>query len=181
MRIIAGRFRRRTLQSPGGKGTRPTTDRAREAIYNLVAARLDLEGARVLDLFAGTGALGLEGLSRGAASLVCIDNSRVALEIAKSNARSLDPSLDVSFILSDVTNWLSRAKPDSFDLILADPPYTSESVLELPEKVIPLLSENGFFFLEHDRKVRFNPSEVLLETRTYGKSAVSIFTTPHQE
>ncbi|HAY37716.1 MAG: 16S rRNA (guanine(966)-N(2))-methyltransferase RsmD [Bacteroidetes Order II. Incertae sedis bacterium] len=174
MRIISGRFKRRVLKSPSGDQTRPTTDRAREAIFNLIVSRLDLHDASVLDLFAGTGALGLEAMSRGAGSLDCVEVSGQVLKVARDNMMSLDAQMRCRFIRSDVHSWLKTAK-GRYRLILADPPYALEEIEELPSRVIPLLAEDGLLVLEHDRKIRFESHPFRIETRKYGKSAVSIF------
>jgi 16S rRNA (guanine966-N2)-methyltransferase len=178
MRIIAGRFKRRVLSSPSGSETRPTTDRAREAIFNLLQARMELEGCRVLDLFSGTGALGLEALSRGADRLVCVDQSAACIRTAKANAASLDPNLNVDFLQTDVFRWLKSQNPGQYELILADPPYDVEGLETLPDYVIPLLSPEGLFVLEHDRKKNFEGRPDWITTRKYGKSAVSLFSHP---
>ena len=99
MRIIAGRFKRRVLAAPTGTVTRPTTDQMREAIFNLVTARLDLDQIAVLDLFSGTGALGLEAMSRGAGHLDGIEVSAASIKVARANAFSLDPKMSVRLSL----------------------------------------------------------------------------------
>ncbi|MEM9437509.1 MAG: 16S rRNA (guanine(966)-N(2))-methyltransferase RsmD [Pseudomonadota bacterium] len=123
MRIIAGRFRGQPL-TPLGKGDatahlRPTSDRVREALFSMIAARIDLEGAKVLDLFAGTGALGLEALSRGAAQVTFVDNGRKAQGLIQANIAKLRAS-DTTLIKTDVTR-LPPGTPQ--DLIFLDPPY----------------------------------------------------------
>jgi len=175
MRIIAGRFKRRLLSSPPGSKTRPTTDRAREAIFNIVGARLDLDGCHVLDIFSGTGALGLEAMSRGAAHLDGVDASSVCIKTAKANAWELDPKMNATFIQADAFIWLKSQNPGRYQLILADPPYDLEGIEFIPDLVLPLLSEGGLFVLEHDRKKNFDAHSAWITTRKYGKSVVSLF------
>lgn len=125
MRIIAGRFRGRTLRAPPGGSTRPTADRVREALFSMLASRIGpFEGLRVADLFAGSGALGLEALSRGAAFACFVESDARALEAIRANAAML-AALDNTQILAG--SALALPKSDPFDLILADPPYASGS------------------------------------------------------
>ncbi|MDA1029129.1 MAG: 16S rRNA (guanine(966)-N(2))-methyltransferase RsmD [Bacteroidetes bacterium] len=175
MRIIAGRYKRRTLLAPLGKETRPTTDQTREAIFNLVCARIDLDQIDVLDLFCGTGALGLEAMSRGAGSLIGIENNAKTLAVALQNARSLDPKMNVRFLQSDVYQWIKSQIKGEFQLILADPPYEHSDLERLINESIGLLSPQGLFVLEHDRSKSFEGNACFKVSRTYGKSAVSLF------
>mgnify|MGYP002632126822 CR=1 FL=1 len=175
MRIIAGRFKRRVLAAPTGTVTRPTTDQMREAIFNLVTARLDLDQIAVLDLFSGTGALGLEAMSRGAGHLDGIEVSAASIKVARANAFSLDPKMSVRFISADVYRWIKQQKKETYQLILADPPYGQPGIELLLEEVVPLLSPKGLFVLEHDRQTSFQDHESFEVTRSYGKSSVSLF------
>lgn len=176
MRIIAGRFRRRLLKSPPGKLTRPSTDRVREAVFNLIESRIDLEGARVLDLFAGTGALGLEALSRGAETAVFVEKNPSVLRIVRENADLLGAAHPCLFLCADAVAYLKRPAVERFDVIFADPPYGFEEVQQLPDLARPFLSQEGLFVLEHDAGKRFDDNTPGLETsRAYGRTIVSIF------
>ncbi|MDN5559374.1 MAG: 16S rRNA (guanine(966)-N(2))-methyltransferase RsmD [Ruaniaceae bacterium] len=128
-RIIAGEFAGRRLAVPQ-KGTRPTSDRVRESLFSILNGRGALAGARVLDLFAGSGALGFEALSRGAESLVAVDVARAATRILRENAAAL--GVDVEVHQSPAARFL-RTAPRPFDLILVDPPYEEDidPILEL--------------------------------------------------
>jgi 16S rRNA (guanine966-N2)-methyltransferase len=122
MRIVAGSHRGRRLEAPPDERIRPTSDRIRESLFNILHHRLEgFTGKRVLDGFAGTGALGFEALSRGAASALFIDNNRDALALCRRNAASLDLTARADFRLADLTNLPQSAMP--FDLIFLDPPY----------------------------------------------------------
>ena len=122
MRIISGQWRGRTLIAPKGDATRPTADRTREALFSMLTSRLgSFEGLRVADFFAGTGALGLEALSRGAAHCIFVEQERVALDALKANIAKLGAKADVR-AASVLT--LGTA-PQPFDLILMDPPYAT--------------------------------------------------------
>jgi 16S rRNA (guanine966-N2)-methyltransferase len=149
MRIVAGRHRSRELLTPSGVTTRPTTDRAREALFNVLANMTNYEDIRVLDLFAGTGALAFEALSRGAEHATLVENNRKAIDSIKKNAERLDVQTDIKLEQVDVFQYLAGT-PKQFDLILADAPYDNEQALsELPELVLPWLKESGIVVIEH--------------------------------
>jgi 16S rRNA (guanine966-N2)-methyltransferase len=140
-RIIAGRVGGRRLVVPRGDRTRPTSERVREATFSALQSRGRLVGARVLDLFAGCGALGLEAASRGAVSAILVDSSRSAAHAARRNVSALGlPGVDV--VQAPVERYLGTAVPAPVDLVLADPPY------ELPEpelaRVLDLLATAGW-------------------------------------
>src|SRR5690606_31922326 len=166
MRIIGGRLRGRALRAPKGRETRPTTDRVREALFNLLAARRPLEGARVLDLFAGTGALGLEALSRGAARVVFVEAHAPTLRLAPQNAA--DPR-------GPAVALLRRPPAERFALAFADPPYDLDALPDLPDLARPHLAPGGLFALEHDARHDFAAHPALVVTRPYGRTVVSIF------
>ncbi|UCF18964.1 MAG: 16S rRNA (guanine(966)-N(2))-methyltransferase RsmD [Gemmatimonadota bacterium] len=122
LRIVAGRWGRRRLKAPPGRRVRPTSERAREAWLNRLAA--DLPGATVLDLFAGSGALGLEALSRGARHVTLVEISRRALRSLRDNVEALDAAAEVTIVSADVFRFLEGVAPEAFDIALADPPYS---------------------------------------------------------
>lgn len=175
MRIIAGRFRRRTLQAPKGHLTRPTTDRTRESLFDLVASRRDLEGAEVLDLFAGTGALGLEAMSRGAEAVTFVEQSPQVLKFTRLNAAALEVERMCVFLRADAVLYLERYGGPAFDLILADPPYELEAIPRMPALALPHLKPGGLFVLEHDRRHSFDDHPRLETSRAYGRTIVSVF------
>ena len=125
MRIIAGEWRGRKLVAPAGQQTRPTADRTRETLFAMLASRLgSFEGLRVADLYAGSGALGLEALSRGAAHATFVENDRAALKAVEANAATLGAA---DRIAVRATSAAALPKAEPFDLILADPPYSPGS------------------------------------------------------
>jgi 16S rRNA (guanine966-N2)-methyltransferase len=135
LRIVGGVARGRRLSAPE-RGTRPTSERAREALFNTLAASLDLDGARVLDLYAGTGAVGLEALSRGAATAVLVESHRAAIEVLRRNVATV--GLPGAVVVNSPVERYLAAEPDAssepFDVVFADPPYdvpdaTIQSVL----------------------------------------------------
>jgi 16S rRNA (guanine966-N2)-methyltransferase len=124
-RIVAGTLGGRRLVVPRGETTRPTSERVREALFSALEARGVISGARVVDLYAGSGALGLEALSRGAASVILVDSSRRAVEAARRNVQELGLSR-VSVVLSAVGAFLARPPKLPADLVFADPPYAAK-------------------------------------------------------
>ena len=121
-RIVAGSAGGRRLAVPPGSGTRPTSERTREALFSSLGALLDLDGARVLDLYAGSGALGLEALSRGAAHALLVESGARAAALIRDNARALELA-GAQVRAEPVRRVLSTTPPDPYDLVLADPPY----------------------------------------------------------
>ena len=129
MRIIAGDFRGRTLRSPGDRRTRPTADRVREAWFNILGNRLI--DATVLDLFAGSGALGLEALSRGARRAEFVEVGKAALAALRANVTAMDADDRVRVHRGDALRFVERLEGDAFDIAFADPPYAGDLAREL--------------------------------------------------
>lgn len=175
MRIISGQFRRRQIKSPGGHMTRPTTDRTRESIFNLVATRVRLDGAHIIDLYAGSGALGLEALSRGAANVTFVESNSRVFAVARENAIDLGVEMQCDFIRMDALVFLKKYDAAPYELALADPPYNLPSLALLPDLVLPRLTDDGVFMLEHDARVSLDHHPHLETSRAYGKSVVSVF------
>lgn len=187
MRIIGGSAKGRRLFSPKtqSRAIRPTADRAREALFNIIGDRIS--GARVLDLFAGTGACGCEALSRGAARAVFIDNARTSLELARKNISLIEGGPARSTTLKvDLSRGLHKVEhlPDTscgFDIIFADPPYLSglsdRIVLALDKS--QLLAQNPLIIIE-EQKTFEPPGNLyklqLVDIRTYGESSFFFYT-----
>lgn len=121
MRVVAGELRGRRIESPEGTATRPTTDMAREAIFNSLGSHYDLTGARIVDCFAGTGALGIEAVSRGAAHVTFIERDKHALNVLKHNIDTLGIADRSSIVRGDALSHVAQCR--EADLVLADPPY----------------------------------------------------------
>jgi 16S rRNA (guanine966-N2)-methyltransferase len=183
MRIIGGRARGRLLRAPGGARTRPTSDRVREALFSAVEARIGLEGAAVLDLFAGSGALGLEALSRGAASAVFVDSSADAARAILDNSRRIGLERGCRVIRGDAVRAASLLGGEGarFDLVLCDPPYGDDPAPALGALVgAGLLSEAGLLVLERPSREPGGSLLVpgalsLLVERRYGDTALLFF------
>jgi 16S rRNA (guanine966-N2)-methyltransferase len=183
MRIIAGTARGRVLQAPPGRETRPTSDRVRGALFSMLEARLadGLTGARILDLYAGSGALGLEGISRGAARAVAVDSSPAAQRVIRANAAKLGFEDRCDLLALEVDEALRRlgASGQQFEIVLADPPY-ADAGDELLEAIggAGLLAPGGLLALEHSR--RQPPGEQvaglqLLVRRRHGDTELSLY------
>ena len=172
MRITGGTLARRTLDAPRGDRTRPTTDRVREAVFSALGSRTDLAGARVLDLFAGSGALGLEALSRGAARATFVERHGPTLAVARRNAAALGVAARAAFVRADA---LAYRGPGPFDVVLADPPYDLAELPALPAALRPLLAASGWLVLEHDARHAFDGAPGWVQSRTYGGTVVSWF------
>jgi 16S rRNA (guanine966-N2)-methyltransferase len=175
VRIIAGRWRGRSLVAPQGQATRPTADRVREALFSMLASRLgSFEGLKVADLFAGSGALGLEALSRGAASCTFVETDRSALEALRANVATLGAVSQAEIRAGDAT----RLAGGPFDLVAADAPYGSG----LGHKAVAHLAGTGalapgcLVSLESGRgEEAVLPGLVEIADRTYGKARIRLF------
>jgi len=157
VRIIAGKFRGRRLKSPAGEQTRPTSDRLRETLFNILTLRI--EGARLLDLCAGTGAVGIEALSRGAVHVTFVDQSRKMCGLIETNLEALEVAPDyVEVATMSALDFLRRRvkKPErGFDIIFFDPPYATdyETVLNVIGEQLPhILNDEGVVIVEHHKK-----------------------------
>jgi 16S rRNA (guanine966-N2)-methyltransferase len=152
VRVIAGRFKGRRLKTPEWEGLRPTSDKLRETLFNVLAPRI--EGTRVLDAYAGTGALGLEALSRGAAQVTFVERDRRAAALIEENARVCGVKGGYTIACNDFLHWRG-GEAGSFDLVLLDPPYDVGSVRQVLERAAGLLSPDGLLVLE--RATRLEP------------------------
>ncbi|MCA9584627.1 MAG: 16S rRNA (guanine(966)-N(2))-methyltransferase RsmD [Myxococcales bacterium] len=183
MRITGGELRSRSLTAPRGKATRPTSDRVREALFSMLHARDDDPyGPAVLDLYAGTGALALEALSRGAPRAVLVENARPALEAIRANVRALDVEARVEVIAGRVEQVTTRLR-GPYGVIFCDPPYAdvpAPRTREALEALALTLVEGGTLVLEHA------PSDAppllsavdRVTTRVYGDTALTFFSRP---
>lgn len=179
MRIIAGQFRGRPLQTPPGSATRPTADRVREALFSMLASRLgSFEDLRVADLYAGSGALGFEALSRGAAAITFVETDPKAQAAIKANAAKLGVGGQVR-VLGGSALALGRSEP--FDLILADPPYASGSGSAVVKAVADAdwLAPGGWLSVETERRDPVAPGDLSIEAdRQFGKARITLLRRP---
>lgn len=169
MRIIAGRWRGRRIEAPPGAETRPTADRVREAWMS--ALQPLLPGARVLDLFAGSGALGLETLSRGAAHVTFVERAGRALRTLQANVRALGAEAECQIVRADALGYAATLAADQFEVALADPPYGEGAAAALAG----LFLETNFarwLWIEH-RFMEALPEIPGARTRRYGETALT--------
>lgn len=186
MRIISGTYRGRQLSPPKNITARPTTDFAKEALFNLLQNRIDFEGVDMLDLFAGTGGIGLEFVSRGARSVTSVELAHVQQNFILSVCRQLGIR-NLTLIRGDVFKYIHSCGT-RYDCIFADPPYALDTLATLPDRVLglddnhqpdpactSLLKENGLFVLEHGKTNDFSEHPCFVECRTYGSVHFSFF------
>ena len=153
---------------------RPTTDFAKESLFNLLTNRMDLEGADVLDLFAGTGSISLECVSRGAREVTAVELAHTQQNFILATSKSLGIN-NLHLIRGDVFRYL-KACSIRYDLIFADPPYALEELPTLPSLIVPaLLKPGGLFVLEHGDQYDFSGHPHFLDLRTYGSVHFSFF------
>lgn len=184
MRIVGGIYGGRRLSAPPGRGTRPTSDRVREALFSILEARAGegtgaLAGARVLDLFAGSGALGLEALSRGAASAVFVDSAQAAVEAVRANLAAL--GLDAPVHRRDAPTALRDAalRGDAYDLVFLDPPYRPAAGLaaQLCKALPAVLAPGARVVAESDRRAPLPLGLAVHDERRYGDTLIRIHET----
>ncbi len=176
MRIIAGAFGGRRLQTPRGDATRPTGDRVREALFSTLGP---LDGAHVLDLFAGSGALGLEALSRGASKVLFVEKARPAVAVLRANLEALGVEESVAQIHAGEAAAALRdasVRGDAYDLVLLDPPYRQAAALgaTLSETLFPLLAPGARVVTESDRRDPLVLDLPLIHERRYGDTLICI-------
>ena len=173
MRVIAGTHGGRELVAPKGRATRPTSDRVREALFSILG---DVGGLRVLDLFAGSGALGIEALSRGAAEATLVDSAGAAVTAIRRNLEAL--RLDAEVVRQPADRFLQAASRDArqYDLVFLDPPYRHASTLgrELTSALTPILAPDARVVAESDRRDPLGLELALLDERRYGDTLIQI-------
>ncbi len=174
MRVIAGRHGGRRLRAPAGAATRPTPERVREALFSILGPRV--EGARVLDLYAGSGALGIEALSRGAASATFVDDAPAALQALQANLDSLHEEAEV--VRADALRWLHGAsrRARQYDLVLLDPPYRRAPALgpALGAALPAVLAGGALVVAESDRRAPLELGIPVIDDRRYGDTRIRI-------
>jgi 16S rRNA (guanine966-N2)-methyltransferase len=176
LRITGGTARGRSVESPVSGEVRPTGAKVRQALFNILAFRMS--EARVLDICAGTGLIGIEALSRGAGSLISIEENRALAKAIETTLKKL--KLDGEVICGDFRRVLPILEPKSFDIIFADPPYKSPHISEIPLSVAKhdLLDDGGLLVIEHLKGFKFGPDcqeLTLTSTRNYGQTSLSFF------
>ncbi len=175
MRVVAGALRGRRITAPPGRETRPTSDRVREALFAILG---DLAGLRVLDLFAGSGALGIEALSRGAASAVFVERAPRVAEVVRGNLAAL--GLEARVVRADARAHLrdASARADAYDLVFLDPPYRDAAAWgrELSPALEAVLAPGARVVSESDRRAPLDLTLPLADERRYGDTLIRIHT-----
>jgi 16S rRNA (guanine966-N2)-methyltransferase len=176
MRVIAGRYGGRRLTAPKGQTTRPTSERVREALFAMLG---DIQGASVLDLFAGTGALGIEAISRGAEKAVFVECDRAAIEVLQSNLAALGLDGEEAQLRRERAEEAlrgARKRKETYDLVLIDPPYGQALQLEprLSAALAGVLAPRARVVLERDRRTSLDLGLTLEKERRYGDTIIAI-------
>jgi 16S rRNA (guanine966-N2)-methyltransferase len=177
IRVIAGKYGGRTLDAPAESNTRtkPMGERIRNAMFNSIGD--EIAGASVLDAFAGTGSLGFEALSRGAARAVFVERDRVAQKIITNNMLALGTGDEAELVRTSVSNWLGTSDAQRFDIIFADPPY-HDLQLSTAMRLLGLLKPNGLMVLSHTGRGEVPNLEngiVVVDNRSYGNACLTFF------
>ena len=177
MRIISGKARGTKLYTLEGTNTRPTLDRVKESIFNII--QNEIEDATVLDLFAGSGAIGLECLSRGAKKAVLCDNSKEAIQIIKRNIEKTHMEEKAQIINADFENCLEKLKNEQFDIIYIDPPYATDYIFKSLKKIkeIGIIKKESVIIVETDDEQRIlkeigNMEIKIVDKRKYGRATI---------
>ena len=181
MRVITGLYKGRILKTVNDLRVRPATDRVKQTIFDMLSTRIELEGIEVLDLFAGSGGLGIEALSRGAGHVTFVESDREAAAFIEQNIESLGCEDRATIEEMDAMFFTSRIR-SSFDLIFADPPYEFEQTAEIPNIVFAqnLLKPNGYLLIEHAPNLHFQSTALYHAgpEKKFGRTLVTFFQAP---
>ncbi|MBC7764132.1 16S rRNA (guanine(966)-N(2))-methyltransferase RsmD [Microbacteriaceae bacterium] len=175
VRIISGKYGSRKIEASDGSTTHPMGERVRNGMFNRIAT--EIEGADVLDTFAGTGAIGLEAISRGARRATFVERDKIALKILSKNIVSLGAEDQAEVIRASVNNWLETKSETHYDIIFADPPY-HDLQLSTVSKLFSLLKPNGLMVLSHTGRGEVPNLEngiVVVDNRSYGNAHLTSF------
>lgn len=173
MRVIAGSAKGRRLVAPKGTATRPTSDLVRGAVFNVLAPIVDLDGAAVADLFAGSGALGIEALSRGAASCVFVDSDRHAVDAVRANLQATGLA-GGDVVHADVARWVAgQGRGRGFDVVFADPPYAHG---DDAWRALAGALDTDVLVAESDRELDLGEGWRVLRSKRYGSTVVTLVT-----
>lgn len=176
MRIISGKYGRRRFDVPSSFKARPTTDFAKENIFNVIGNFLDWEGLDALDLFAGTGSISFELLSRGCHSVIAVEKEGLHASFISKVSKELKTD-DLLLVRGDVFRYIQSAPKEKFDFIFADPPYKLKELPDIPSLILErnLLREGGVFVMEHPKEYDFSSLPYFYQQRIYGSVNFSIF------
>lgn len=175
MRIIGGRYSKRIIHPPKNLPVRPTTDLAKESLFNILNNKIQFDGKSALDLFAGTGAISFELASRGCSTVIGVDRNYKCIRFIKETAEKFDMQA-VQTLRSDAFRYINGCKK-SFDIIFADPPYDLENIPEISMAIFRnnLLNADGWLVIEHPKTVDLSGQDYFIEHRRYGYVNFSFF------
>lgn len=178
MRIIGGKFRGKSINPPQGYSARPTTDFAKEGLFNILDNEYEFDGLSVLDLFGGTGSISYEFASRGASDIVCVEMNPANASFIKSQAAKLGTDC-ISVVRHNVFDFL-KICGKTFDIVFADPPYAIEGLETIPSQVFAsgVVKPGGYFILEHPGTFDFQKHPFFVKERKYGNVHFSFFEAP---
>ena len=181
MRIIGGRLKGKSITPPMGYKARPTTDFAKEGLFNVLNNEYEFEDLKVLDLFGGTGAIAFEFASRGASRVYCVEMVRENASFIKTEAARLGLT-NVTMVRDNVFDFLPLCR-EKFDIIFADPPYALEGLDTIPDKVLErdILHPGCYFILEHGDEYSFTSHPHFVKEKVYGRVHFSFFEAPSAE
>ncbi len=179
MRIVGGEFSGRRFNPPSGIPARPTTDVAKEGLFNTLENMMDLEGIKTCDIFGGTGSISYELASRGAAELTLIERDAVSIQFIKKTAQTLGIEDKMHIIKGDVFRFMKQSR-DQYDFIFAGPPYALQNIDDLPLLVFEkaMLKPNGVFVLEHTPRNDYQQHPHFQRMKNYGTTVFSFFVQP---
>jgi 16S rRNA (guanine966-N2)-methyltransferase len=179
MRVTTGLYKGRVLRTVDDLSVRPATDRVRQTIFNVLTHRMVMDGCTVLDMFAGSGSLGIEALSRGAAHATFVESGAEAIGWLEANVDMLGCGEQTSILQMDAQQFLQQAR-GPFDLIFVDPPYAYTGTPGLPDEVFQrgLLAPDGYMLIEHAKDVTFTstPLYTVGPVKPFGRTIVTFFT-----
>jgi 16S rRNA (guanine(966)-N(2))-methyltransferase RsmD len=176
MRIITGTLKGRQIHIPKTLNVRPTADRTKEGLFSILDARKYIRDTNVLDLFAGSGSLGIEALSRGAKKVLFVDNDRRNTRHIEQLSKDFDIADKVRTVTSPVEKFL-EGMPLLYDIVFSDPPYDFPLMVEMIDTIVSdgWLADNGWLILEHDKRHNFTDHKHCAYYKEYGRTHVSIF------
>lgn len=183
MRIISGKYRHRRFTPPNNFRARPTTDFAKENLFNVLQNMIDFEDIKALDLFGGTGSISFELLSRGAKNVTCVEQNRNHAAFIKEISKTLKCEDDLRLIIGDVFRFIKTTPSKQFDFIFADPPYDLPKLEEIPQIILErqLLNEDGLLIFEHSKEYDFSKFQGFFQLRKYGAVHFSFFKLQDQQ
>jgi len=175
MRIVSGRYKRRIISPPNNLPVRPTTDMAKESLFNILGNYIDFNGKTVLDLFAGTGNISFEFVSRGCGSVTAVDKDFACIKFITSTGQKLEMK-ELSVTKMDVFRFIEVSK-GKYDIIFADPPYQLGNIKDISSQIFEhnLLNQDGWLIVEHPGEIDLSESLHFYEHRKYGRVNFSFF------